>query len=80
MGNALANAILEQQGEWDQYIDSILFAYRTTPIDGLDITPFEVIYGRNPNLPIDNLLFRENYSDPLETLSDYMDYLDDNQV
>ena len=79
LGNALANAILEQQGEWDQHIDSILFAYRTTPIDGLDITPFEVIYGRNPNLPIDNLLFRENYSDPLETLSDYMDYLDDNQ-
>ena len=32
------------------------------PIDGLDISPFEIIYGRGPNLPIDNIVFRENYT------------------
>jgi hypothetical protein len=57
----------------------VLFAYRTTPIDGLDITPFEVIYGRKPNLPIDNLLFRENYDKPITNMEEYMNYLFDNQ-
>lgn len=76
---ALTTAINERQAEWDEHLDSILFAYRTTPIDGLDITPFEVIYGRNPNLPIDNMLFRENHSEPVETMEEYLELLDDNQ-
>ena len=56
----------------------MLFAYRTTPIDGLDVSPFEVIYGRDPNLPIDNLLFRENYAQPASTLEQFMDFRHEN--
>ena len=56
----------------------MLFAYRTTPIDGLDVSPFEVIYGRDPNLPIDNLLFRENYAQPATTLEQFMDFRHEN--
>ena len=62
LNQALTHAVHESHQDWDRHIDSVLFAYRTTPIDGLDVSPFEIIYGREPNLPIDNILFRENYS------------------
>ena len=67
------------QTDWDEHIDSVLLAYRTTPIDGLDISPFEVVYGREPNLPIDNILFRENYSQPITDIQEYMDMLFEQQ-
>ena len=63
------------QTDWDKYLDSALLTYRTLPIDGLDVSPFEIIYGREPNLPIDNILFRENFQEPVETLEQYLDML-----
>ena len=69
-----------KQQEWDEHLESVLFAYRTTPIDGLDVSPFEVIYGRSPNLPIDNILFRENYQNPVHTLAEYLDMMYENQT
>jgi hypothetical protein len=60
----------DDQRNWDEHVDSALFAYRTTPIDGLDVSPFEVMYGRNPNLPIDNIIHRENYDKPVQTLKE----------
>jgi hypothetical protein len=64
---------------WEDHLDTVLFAYRTSPIDGLNITPFEVVYGRRPNLPIDNILFRENYDKSVDNLQQYMEFLFDNQ-
>ena len=52
---------------------------RTETDRGLEITPFEIIYGRRPNLPIDNLLFRENYEKPITNLKEYLDYMFENQ-
>ena len=45
------------QNQWDEHLDTVLLTYRVLPIDGLDVSPFEIIYGRGPNLPIDNILF-----------------------
>src|SRR2546423_14061990 len=64
---------------WDEHVDAALFAYRTTPIDGLDVSPFEVLYGRDPNLPVDNILFRDNYEKPLETMEEFFDFRYANQ-
>ena len=36
---------------WDRYLESVLFAYRTTPHAGLNETPFFLVYGRDPHLP-----------------------------
>ena len=78
LASAISHAIDNSQTDWDEHIDSVLFAYRTTPIDGLDVSPFEVIYGRDPNLPIDNILFRENYTQPATTLQQFMDFRHEN--
>ena len=53
--------------------------YGVLPIDGLDVSPFEIIYGQGPNLPIDNILFRENYTTPVQTLEEYLDMLHETQ-
>ena len=50
------------------------------PIDGLDISPFAIIYGRGPNLPIDNILFRENYDGPMQTLEQYLTMMHETQL
>jgi hypothetical protein len=50
-------------GTWDEFLDSVLFAYRTTPIDGLDISPFKVIYGE-PELT-------DTMEDCMDTMHEY---------
>ena len=68
------------QSQWDEHLDTVLLTYRVLPIDGLDVSPFEIIYGRGPNLPIDNILFRENYTTPVQTLEEYLDMLHETQL
>jgi hypothetical protein len=41
--------------DWDLYIPSVLFAYRTAIQSTTKITPFYLVYGREAKLPIDNL-------------------------
>src|SRR6266480_215588 len=46
--------VIERENQWDEYIDSVLFAYRTTKHNTTKKTPFELVYGRKAKLPIDN--------------------------
>ena len=75
LADALQMAVKQSPNTWEDHLDTVLYAYRSSPIDGLDITPFEVMFGRKPNLPIDNILFRENYNESIETLPQYMEYM-----
>ena len=43
----------EEQNDWDKYIESVLFAYRTSKQDSSKYTPFYLMYGRQATLPID---------------------------
>jgi len=56
LAQAISHATNETHTDWDRHIDSALFAYRTTPLDGIDVSPFQILYGREPNMPIDNLM------------------------
>jgi len=69
MTKAVAAFVNEQHDNWDEHLHSILFAYRVTPMDGLGISPFEVMYGRRPNLPVDLLIGRE-LAEPRPTTAD----------
>jgi hypothetical protein len=40
---------------WDRYVNTALFAYRVHPIAKLGYSPFELLYGRKPTLPLDIL-------------------------
>ena len=39
--------------DWDEYVPLILFAHRTSVYDAIGDSPFYVLYGREPRLPID---------------------------
>ena len=41
---------------WDKYINQVLASYRVTPNLATAETPFFLVYGRDPNLPVHQLL------------------------
>ena len=47
------------QTDWDTFVPSVLFAYRVSPAtQGSLHSPFMLLYGRNPKLPIDTRLIK----------------------
>ena len=42
----------EKPKDWDRYIDALLFAYREAPQESLGFAPFEMLYGRTVNGPL----------------------------
>src|SRR6059058_1662492 len=45
--------VSERENQWDEYLEQVLFAYRTTKHATTKKTPFFMIYGREAILPID---------------------------
>ena len=56
--------VSEHQGDWDLFIPYALFAYRTFVQSSTNETPFYLMHGRDPRLPIDVSLLKaqETYS------------------
>jgi hypothetical protein len=44
---------------WDEFIKPVLFSYRSTPCDSTGHSPFMLLYGRKPQLPIDVALLAQ---------------------
>ena len=42
-----------QKEDWKKYINSFVYFYNTTPHESIKLSPFEVMFGRKPRLPID---------------------------
>jgi hypothetical protein len=45
--------VSEKENEWDEHIESVLFAYRTTKHNTTKKTPFYMVYGREAILPME---------------------------
>ena len=52
----LAKLVDSTHRDWDSKIPSILSAYRTAKNESTGFSPFYIIYGRDPVLPVDTLL------------------------
>ena len=50
---AIAKQVDSEQRDWDDLIDGILFAYRTSVHDSTKQTPFFIMYGRKARLPVE---------------------------
>ena len=46
----------QDPSSWDKYINQVLASYRVTPNLATAETPFFLVYGRDPNLPLQQLL------------------------
>ena len=59
---------------WKSILDSVIFAINSSPSKSINCTPFEVVFGRKPNLPVDNYfntkLEYTSASSPKEYLED----------
>ncbi len=47
--------LLDETDQWDEFVDPILMAYRTTKHSATGVTPFLLTYGREAILPIDKV-------------------------
>lgn len=58
----------DKKEEWDMYLDTSVFAYNTAKQESTLYSPFELMFGRKANLPVDI-----NYAsqDREELLKDY---------
>ena len=54
----LAKTVKESQSDWDSCLQKALFAYRTSLYEATGLTPFHLVFGRTPKLPIDVMLGR----------------------
>src|SRR5437660_12277836 len=55
--------VSEKENQWDEHIEQVLFAYRTTKHATTKRTPFFMTYGREVTLPIDEIEIQENISE-----------------
>jgi len=46
--------------EWPQMLSAIAFSFRTSVVKSLGVTPYELVFGLKPRLPVDNLLLPPN--------------------
>ena len=50
---SLSIYVSKKQKDWDDFTPLILFAHRTCVLNAIGDSPFYVLYGREPRLPID---------------------------
>ena len=53
IGECIAKLLSEKEKDWDDYIDAVLLAYRTSKHESTGFTPFQLLYGKQAKLPID---------------------------
>ena len=50
---ALTQLVSRTQTDWDLHLKTVQFACRTVPRDDMGVSPFFMVYGREPHLPCD---------------------------
>lgn len=69
----LAYYINEEKTNWSKLIRFVTFTYNVTPISNFHkLSPYFLVYGKNPNLPIDNQL-EMNLKSPKERIEEIKD-------
>jgi len=54
--DALSKLVNEKMDNWDEFLPFVQFAYNTSVNATTKCTPFEMMYGRKPRLPLDLLM------------------------
>ena len=66
----------DQKSDWKKYVSSLVFYYNSTPHETTKLSPYELMYGRKPKLPID-IQFEEITEGTNRTTTEYLKDLKD---
>lgn len=61
---SLTMFVEKNQRDWSDFLQAMTFAYNISEHSVTRATPFELVFGRRPRIPLDNLLNREDFIDP----------------
>ena len=61
--------VSKNQKDWDTFISAALFAFRTSPSETTRESPFYLLYGREPRLPMDVSLLPP--TDPTSSIAEH---------
>jgi hypothetical protein len=64
----LSMYVNENRDDWDDHLESVAFAYNTSKIGETDMSPFTLLYGREPRTPVEVLIDKD------ESIFDYEQY------
>ena len=53
LAQSLSHYVNSSQKDWDRYLNPVLFGYRVSPSEVTGESPFFLLYGRQPRLPMD---------------------------
>ena len=53
LAQSLSHYVSSNQKDWDRYLNPVLFGYRISPSEVTGESPFFLLYGRQPRLPMD---------------------------
>jgi len=73
----LRKTICRKQATWDVFVPAALYAYRVSTHPTLKVSPYELMFGRTPRLPIDVLLGKETLriSSPVISFEAFKDHV-----
>lgn len=67
---------LDQKPDWKKYLPTLVFAYNSTKHETTKFTPYELMFGRKPRLPID-FLFETPTNESSSDLADPKTYVEE---
>ncbi|XP_060585420.1 myb-like protein X [Ruditapes philippinarum] len=73
--NMLGTLNASQKQDWKKYVPSLVYAYNSTPHESTNVSPFELMFGRKPKLPIDSMF--EQVTEEEETTKSVNEYIED---
>jgi len=71
--NMLAKSVNKYGHDWDAHLPYLLFAYRVAVHESTQVSPFHMLYGREPVLPLERALTQPRTKFQV----DFADYLDE---
>ncbi|XP_043963869.1 uncharacterized protein zgc:113436 isoform X3 [Gambusia affinis] len=81
---AVVQMVTEKQGDWDDFLDPVLFFFRTSANPTTKFTPYSLMYSRKASFPNETTPTLLSYDDPeqdacKEKASTYMDIMQEQQ-
>ena len=67
----------DQKQDWKKYVSSLVYFYNCTPHESTKFTPYELMFGRKPKLPIDLEYESEREDNQSKSTKEYINDLKD---